>query len=101
MNRTTFRVTLIILAFGVIFPNLTESASCYEAWSRCTGWSSGATGILWKTCAGRCQQCQGRASGSCVPVKGDCGARSQCQCSGRNVPKSTNPLDIATCFMGL
>lgn len=63
MNRAIF---LIILAVGIIMvPTLTESASCYEAWSRCTGWSSGGTGILWKTCAGRCQLCQGRASGTC------------------------------------
>ncbi|OXA54800.1 Hydramacin-1 [Folsomia candida] len=56
MNRAIFRFNLIIiLAVGIVMvPTLTD-ASCFEAWSRCTGWSSGGTRNVWKTCAGRCQ----------------------------------------------
>lgn len=59
-----------ILVFSIIISIIfltdlpSGDADCYEAWSRCTGWSSGGTGILWKTCAGRCRLCAGRASGN-------------------------------------
>ncbi|OXA39043.1 Hydramacin-1 [Folsomia candida] len=55
---------IFLLIFCIIASQPTVSGQdCFEAWSRCTGWSSGGTGILWKSCAGRCRLCQGRATG--------------------------------------
>ncbi|ODM87021.1 hypothetical protein Ocin01_19661 [Orchesella cincta] len=51
--------------------------------------------------AGRCRTCMGRESGSCVRGDFGCGATEQCVCSGGNVPRSTNWLDIQTCRFGL
>lgn len=97
---TCFAIGLFLGVVLLATAPAAQADDCYEAWSRCTGWSSGATGYLWKTCAGRCQLCKGRANGECKKVNGKCGARQQCQCSGGSVPKSTNWIDIQTCRMG-
>ncbi|KAL3852593.1 hypothetical protein ACJMK2_016212 [Sinanodonta woodiana] len=57
---------------------------CWNTWSRCTKWSSGATGILWQSCEDRCK-CQGYATGTCKTVSSNCPLTNeawQCQCSG-------------------
>ncbi|ODM87856.1 Neuromacin-like protein [Orchesella cincta] len=72
-----------------------------KAWSLVRGWSSGATGVLWRDCAGRCRTCMGRESGQCVSGDFGCGATQQCQCSGGNVPRSTSWWDMQTCRWGL
>jgi Macin len=97
----TLKLTALVLVAACLAAHAVEAEKCFEAWSRCTGWSSAGTGVLWKTCAGRCQLCMGRAGGQCVHVNGPCGARQQCQCSGPRVPKSTSWIDRATCFMEL
>ncbi|KAK6737164.1 hypothetical protein RB195_019700 [Necator americanus] len=80
---------------------LSESG-CYDNWSRCTPQTKFATGILWKDCPDYCRQCKGRTSGSCVKVHNKaCSGGYQCQCSGGTRPKSTNPVIVATCKLGL
>ena len=69
------------------FPKSTEAngiGDCWETWSRCTSWSSFATGVLWQSCEDRCK-CKGYVSGSCVETKSNCPFSDkawQCQCSG-------------------
>ncbi|KAH3711918.1 hypothetical protein DPMN_071594 [Dreissena polymorpha] len=58
------------------------SGECYEAWSRCSKWSRGATGWLWKYCTDRCKEF-GYRGGNCVAVQSKCPLSSkalQCQC---------------------
>ncbi|XP_068672123.1 neuromacin-like protein [Montipora foliosa] len=55
---------------------------CWETWSRCTRWSSFATGILWQTCEERCKSL-GYGRGDCVKVPSICPFTEkawQCQC---------------------
>ncbi|CAG2112711.1 unnamed protein product [Medioppia subpectinata] len=72
-----------------------SSSTCWDDWSRCTGWSSAFGGILWQKCNQRCV-CLGYSSGACVEAPTTCaGLRSgtmvsQCQCRGKkgNPPSS-------------
>ncbi|CAG2106862.1 unnamed protein product [Medioppia subpectinata] len=68
-----------------------SSSSCWDDWSRCTGWSSAAGGILWKKCNERCV-CMNYKSGVCVEVSTTCAGLpsstmvSQCQCKNQLGP---------------
>ncbi|CAJ0934739.1 unnamed protein product, partial [Mesorhabditis belari] len=79
-----------------------EASTCYKNWSRCTPQTSFWTGILWKTCSEYCQKCGGRESGGCRRVNNkECSGGYQCQCSGRNIRKSSDWMTKITCKMGL
>ncbi|KHJ93923.1 hypothetical protein OESDEN_06154 [Oesophagostomum dentatum] len=92
----------VLIALIVCAVALFAEAGCYKNWSRCTPQTAFWTGILWKSCPDFCRQCRGRASGSCVKVYNRaCSGGYQCQCHGRSIKKSTNPLVIATCALGL
>ncbi|KAH9502865.1 hypothetical protein Btru_074669 [Bulinus truncatus] len=56
---------------------------CWDTWSRCSQWSSFATGILWHSCDERCKQLK-RSGGNCVLSPTNCPIVSnktyQCQC---------------------
>ncbi len=78
---------LLALLLVVLFAGTSEAWDCYETWSRCTGWSSPATGILWQNCRSYCQGCKNAATGSCTLVgRTTCNGKPvdsyQCQCSG-------------------
>ncbi|UJR11718.1 hypothetical protein I4U23_015899 [Adineta vaga] len=84
MKTTWYSLTLLLV---VSFSGISEAWDCYETWSRCTRWSSPATGILWQSCPSYCQGCRNAATGSCVQVgTTTCNGKSvqayQCQCSG-------------------
>ncbi|KAL3852595.1 hypothetical protein ACJMK2_016214 [Sinanodonta woodiana] len=75
-----------ILAILTMTPSTEANAitDCWNTWSRCTGWSSWATGYLWLSCEDRCK-CQGHAYGTCRIVTSKCPLTHeawQCQCSG-------------------
>jgi hypothetical protein len=56
--------------------------SCWATWSRCSSWSSIATGILWLRCD-TCCKCMGKAGGTCVLKPSTCVLSSQayqCDC---------------------
>ncbi|CAF3648802.1 unnamed protein product [Rotaria socialis] len=61
--------------------------ACWKSWSRCTEWSSGATGYLWQSCNERCK-CKGYLGGNCRPVPNYCpvlpkgSTINQCKCYG-------------------
>ncbi len=74
----------------------TSAWDCYDTWSRCTGWSSPATGTLWQSCEEHCQGCYNKAGGECI-ITGTTTCMGvkieayQCQCSrtswtGENKP---------------
>ncbi|CAJ0595300.1 unnamed protein product [Cylicocyclus nassatus] len=97
MNR------FFLIAF-LIFSTVTVTGSgvCYQNLNRCTPETAFATGIIWKNCADYCQKCKGRAGGHCEKMyTKECNGGYQCRCAGPDRPKSTNPLDIATCKLGL
>ncbi|CAF1468500.1 unnamed protein product [Adineta steineri] len=78
----------LVLSMVVLLSGTSNAWDCYETWSRCTGWSSPATGILWQSCASYCQGCSNAATGSCVQVGSTtCNGKAvqayQCQCSGK------------------
>ncbi|TRY63109.1 hypothetical protein TCAL_03912 [Tigriopus californicus] len=82
-------IAVISLAFvclvGLNLVTETEAGwgDCWDTWSRCSRWSSGGTGILWQSCAKRCQ-CLGKATGSCVISRSACPLSNkawQCKCS--------------------
>uniref|UniRef100_A0AC35FKA1 Theromacin n=1 Tax=Panagrolaimus sp. PS1159 TaxID=55785 RepID=A0AC35FKA1_9BILA len=69
---------------------------CWNQWSRCSTWSSGANGILWDDCQNHCK-CLGYANGGiCVEVPSICflfKKALQCQCQGtKGQPTGTNCL---------
>ncbi|KAL4222737.1 hypothetical protein ACF0H5_018778 [Mactra antiquata] len=45
----------------------TSAGDCWDMWSRCSKWSSPATGYLWLSCD-NCCKCKGKASGKCKKV---------------------------------
>ncbi|CAJ0934646.1 unnamed protein product, partial [Mesorhabditis belari] len=79
-----------------------SNANCYDNWSRCTPETAFATGILWKDCPEYCQKCNGKSTGKCEKVYNkECSGGYQCKCSGKDIGKSDNWLDKATCALGL
>ncbi|CAF3302743.1 unnamed protein product [Rotaria socialis] len=85
MKALWFFLALLLI---ILYPGTSNAWDCYETWSRCTGWSSPATGILWQSCPSYCQGCKNAATGYCVQVgTTTCNGKSvtafQCQCSGR------------------
>jgi len=61
---------LFILVLLTICLAATVNGGCFEDWSRCSKWSSGATGILWYSCNDRCKEL-GKSGGSCNLVESD------------------------------
>nr|NP_001191629.1 neuromacin-like protein [Aplysia californica]A5GZY1.1 RecName: Full=Neuromacin-like protein; Flags: Precursor [Aplysia californica]ABF21076.1 theromacin [Aplysia californica] len=58
--------------------------ACWDEWSRCTGWSSAGTGVLWKSCDDQCKKL-GKSGGECVLTPSTCpftrtDKAYQCQC---------------------
>ena len=78
--------TLIIFLFASAMISAV-SCTCWDDWSRCTGWSMAFNGILWQKCPQRCQ-CSGYATGNCRDVLNTCSLLpssvliGQCRCSG-------------------
>lgn len=66
-NSKTF--SLLLLGGCMLYLVHTSAGSCWETWSRCSRWSSAATGYLWLSCD-NCCKCKGKASGSCKLVSG-------------------------------
>ncbi|PIO76669.1 hypothetical protein TELCIR_01265 [Teladorsagia circumcincta] len=96
MNRWLAILLLALLTVETV------DCNCYDNWSRCTPQTSSMTGIMWKSCPEYCQKCKGQPMGSCVRVYNKhCSGGYQCHCSGPVGRKSSNPLDIATCKLGL
>ena len=57
---------------------------CWETWSWCTRWSSGATGYLWQSCNDGCK-CLGKWVGIYAKNNAGCsttGKAYQCKCHG-------------------
>uniref|UniRef100_A0A914URR2 Uncharacterized protein n=1 Tax=Plectus sambesii TaxID=2011161 RepID=A0A914URR2_9BILA len=89
LDKTTKKVIMtrvaIPLAFLLLFviamtpePASAGWGDCYETWSRCSQWSSPATGVLWQSCKDHCGGC-----GDCVLVPSKCPISDkayQCQC---------------------
>eukprot|EP00727_Mastigamoeba_balamuthi_P005068 m51a1_g1456 hypothetical protein (94) ;mRNA; f:197973-198254 len=80
------RALTVVLAV-VLLSSAVSAWDCYETWSRCSGWSSAATGILWQDCNTHCQGCFNAASGTCTLVgTTKCNGKSieayQCHCQG-------------------
>eukprot|EP00727_Mastigamoeba_balamuthi_P005290 m51a1_g1476 hypothetical protein (95) ;mRNA; r:268967-269251 len=81
------RTLTVVLVAVLLAASSANAWDCWEAWSRCTGWSAPATGVLWQDCATHCQGCFNAATGSCketgsttcmgFPIKA-----YQCQCHG-------------------
>nr|APY18889.1 macin [Ruditapes philippinarum] len=75
-------IVAVLMMCSVIPRGEAFIVTCYETWSRCTGWSSGGTGWLWKSCPDRCEEL-GYNTGTCRLAPSDCPlARQayQCQC---------------------
>ncbi|CAG0894136.1 unnamed protein product [Darwinula stevensoni] len=59
---------------------------CFDDLSRCTGWTTAASGVLWQSCHDHCRS-QGRNGGECVQVDNTCWFLPasvkvrQCQCN--------------------
>nr|AEC50045.1 theromacin [Sinohyriopsis cumingii] len=85
----------MILVAIIMIPSIEGNpiTDCWETWSRCSRWSSPATGILWQSCEDRCK-CLGYATGTCREVPSRCPLTDkawQCQCSGTlSGPKPEN-----------
>uniref|UniRef100_A0A194AKM8 Putative mytimacin-5 n=1 Tax=Pinctada fucata TaxID=50426 RepID=A0A194AKM8_PINFU len=84
---------VVVLLFMVMCPYVnawwSKTASrCFDVWSRCSGWSSAATGYLWLSC-NKCCQCKGKSGGRCVSVAArGCPLSKnayQCQCNGSSL----------------
>ncbi len=78
---------LVLIAVMVMLPQSRAGTigKCWSAWSRCTRWSSGGTGIFWQSCNNRCI-CRGQAGGYCKLVPSECPwskNRWRCTCYGR------------------
>ncbi|KAK3612040.1 hypothetical protein CHS0354_021721 [Potamilus streckersoni] len=87
IKTTLFLLGNLILAIQIMSPSIAGNpiTDCWDTWSRCSRWSSPATGILWLSCADRCK-CKGNATGTCREVPSKCPLTSkawQCQCSGK------------------
>ena len=85
----------LLLMFVLIFAFSEVHGNCWQTWSRCSGWSSLATGHLWLSC-NNCCQCMGKSGGSCVEVASTCWMSStayQCQCHGTRVGDSPSFCD--------
>ena len=90
---------LIASTFPMIDTSPAAKSGCWETWSRCTRWSSPATGILWQSCNDRCK-CLGRGGGNCVEVNARCsttGKAYQCQCYGSYGGKTKWWCGLSTC----
>ena len=90
---STVRIQLILVValFGVLAFLPQGESGCWATWSRCSGWSSGATGILWYGCDKRCK-CLGRSGGNCNLIPASCsttGYAYQCQCYGSYGPRKS------------
>ncbi|UJR12346.1 hypothetical protein I4U23_016523 [Adineta vaga] len=77
-----------ICCFITLSIHTSNAWDCYDTWSRCTGWSSPATGILWQSCRTYCQGCRNASTGSCrktgtTTCFGKKVEAYQCQCSGK------------------
>ncbi|RUS81392.1 hypothetical protein EGW08_010830 [Elysia chlorotica] len=77
-------IAAIVVVMAMTFVEETEAGigACFETWSRCSRWSSPATGILWRSCNSRCRQL-GRRGGNCRLVPSQCPLSNkayQCQC---------------------
>ncbi|CAJ0595297.1 unnamed protein product [Cylicocyclus nassatus] len=97
-TMNSFFLSLLLL----LSLTLQSECKCYKDWKRCVPKYTFATGIIWKNCAVYCQKCKGRAGGHCEKVyKKECNGGFQCRCAGPDRPKSKNPVDIATCKLGL
>ncbi|GFO37945.1 macin [Plakobranchus ocellatus] len=77
-------MAMVLVAVAVISPDQVEAGwgDCYETWSRCSRWSSPATGYLWLSCNDRCREL-GRSGGNCRPAPSSCPLSRkayQCQC---------------------
>nr|AHG59340.1 Mytimacin-5 [Mytilus galloprovincialis] len=75
-----FAFSLCLLVF--VFEMKQTKGGCWATWSRCSGWSSIATGHLWLDC-NTCCKCKGKSGGSCHEVHSDCflsDTAMQCQC---------------------
>ncbi|CAL1541195.1 unnamed protein product [Lymnaea stagnalis] len=76
-------VLLAMLTFSVRETEANVVKRCYVAWSRCSGWSSWLTGVVWKSCEKRCKEDLKKKGGRCVKVKSDCPLSKeayQCRC---------------------
>ncbi|CAJ0595072.1 unnamed protein product [Cylicocyclus nassatus] len=94
----------VVLSLIFICPSYAADplTTCYNDWSRCTPQTSFFTGILWKSCHDYCRKCKGREWGECVQVYNKfCSGGYQCHCKGGNIEKSTHPLDLISCALGL
>eukprot|EP00727_Mastigamoeba_balamuthi_P005301 m51a1_g1477 hypothetical protein (95) ;mRNA; r:270954-271238 len=82
------RVSAVVVVAVVLLLSSANAWDCWEAWSRCTGWSAPATGILWQDCNTHCQGCFNAAGGTCR-ISGQTTCMGfhidayQCQCYGR------------------
>nr|ALJ03313.1 macin [Ruditapes philippinarum]APY18887.1 macin [Ruditapes philippinarum] len=76
-------VAVLMISFIIPRGEAFVLSTCFETWSRCSTWSSFATGYLWKSCEDRCKGL-GHNSGTCVLKPAECstsGKAYQCQCS--------------------
>nr|AGM14601.1 hydramacin [Ruditapes philippinarum] len=75
-----------ILVMSTVFPRGDAFIlECFETWSRCSGWSSGGTGWLWKSCQDRCEEL-GYSTGTCESADSNCrfvDKAYQCRCYGK------------------
>ncbi|CAH3172231.1 unnamed protein product [Porites lobata] len=82
------KIVVLLLFFSCAVLDLTQAQTfigkCWKTWSRCTQWSSFATGTLWQSCNTRCK-CLGRGYGKCVETRSQCPFSRyawQCRCYG-------------------
>eukprot|EP00727_Mastigamoeba_balamuthi_P005168 m51a1_g1465 hypothetical protein (95) ;mRNA; r:232884-233168 len=73
------RALTLVLASLLLSSSVASAWDCYDTWSRCSGWSSPATGILWQNCNTHCQGCFNAAHGKCNLV-------GTTTCMGVNIP---------------
>jgi hypothetical protein len=70
MMRNGITILLVLLCLSA-FAIDGIAGDCYEDWSRCSGWSSWATDILWENCNDNCIG-KGKSGGSCVLKDSTC-----------------------------
>ena len=88
MDNKGLYVVVALVCVAILYPAPTDGfilviEDCYKTWRHCSGWSSGATRILRKSCENRCKE-QGHNHGHCTLVHSKCPWRDQayqCQCS--------------------
>nr|B3RFR8.1 RecName: Full=Hydramacin-1; Short=Hm-1; Flags: Precursor [Hydra vulgaris]ABE26989.1 antimicrobial peptide hydramacin [Hydra vulgaris] len=71
--RTVVFFILVSIFLVALKPTGTQAqiVDCWETWSRCTKWSQGGTGTLWKSCNDRCKEL-GRKRGQCEEKPSRC-----------------------------